>query len=79
MVTHPDVLIERLSEREGEVLELLAQGRSNLAIGRLLGLSPKTVEAHVRTLFLKLELEPGPDENRRVMAVVTYFFSSWAA
>lgn len=65
-------LLGKLTSRELEVLDLVAQGRSNLAICQRLRLSPKTVEAHVRSLFTKLELQPHPDEHRRVMAVVTY-------
>jgi serine/threonine-protein kinase len=61
-----------LSSREREVLGLMAEGRTNLAIGQQLGLSAKTVEAHVRSLFVKLGLEPGPGEHRRVLAVVAY-------
>lgn len=64
--------LDRLTSRELQVLDLMAQGYSNLAIRERLGLSPKTVEAHVRNLFAKLELEPRPDEHRRVMAAVTY-------
>lgn len=61
-----------LSGRELQVLRLLSQGRSNSAIGNQLCLSPKTVEAHVRTVYQKLGLEQHPDEHRRVMAVLTY-------
>lgn len=64
--------LDRLTGRELQVLDLLARGCSNLAIRQRLGLSPKTVEAHVRNLFTKLELEQRPDEHRRVMAAVTY-------
>lgn len=67
-----DALLARLSDREMQVLALVAEGSSNLAIGRRLRLRPKTVEAHVRSLFTKLELEPRPDEHRRVLAAVTY-------
>jgi DNA-binding NarL/FixJ family response regulator len=51
---------------------MMAQGRSNIAISERLGLSPKTVEAHVHSIFGKLELEPAPDDHRRVLAVLTY-------
>ncbi len=64
--------IEELTEREREVLHLMAQGRTNSAIGARLHLSPKTVEAHVRNIFMKLELEPAEDDHRRVLAVLTY-------
>lgn len=61
-----------LSGRETQVLRLLSQGRSNAGISSQLCLSPKTVEAHVRTVYQKLGLEQHPDEHRRVMAVLTY-------
>ena len=50
----------------------MAQGRSNVAIGEGLSLSPKTIEAHVHAIFTKLGLEPTPDDHRRVLAVLTY-------
>jgi serine/threonine-protein kinase len=62
---------ESLTGREREVLALMAEGRSNGAIGSRLFLSKKTVEAHVRTIFLKLELTMSPDDDRRVLAVLT--------
>jgi DNA-binding NarL/FixJ family response regulator len=65
-----------LSPREREVLELMAQGRSNAAICAALFLSPKTVETHVGAVFTKLGLLPGPDDHRRVLAVVTYLRGS---
>jgi DNA-binding NarL/FixJ family response regulator len=61
-----------LTERERDVLKLMAEGRSNSAIGDALHLSPKTVESHVRSIFMKLELEPTEDDHRRVRAVLTY-------
>ncbi|MEO6512717.1 MAG: response regulator transcription factor [Nocardioides sp.] len=61
-----------LSDREREVLALMAQGRSNLAISVELVLSPKTVEAHVSSIFAKLGLRAGEGENRRVLAVLTF-------
>lgn len=61
-----------LSDRETEVLSLMAQGRSNQAICTELFLSPKTVETHVRNIFGKLELPQGADGNRRVLAVLTF-------
>jgi DNA-binding NarL/FixJ family response regulator len=65
-------VLDRLTGREREILALMAEGRSNAAIGRLSCLSPKTVETHVRNVFTKLDLEPADDDNRRVLAVLTY-------
>jgi DNA-binding NarL/FixJ family response regulator/class 3 adenylate cyclase len=64
--------IEQLTEREREILALMAEGRSNQAISEHLYLSPKTVEAHVAHIFSKLGLLPAADDHRRVMAVVMY-------
>jgi DNA-binding NarL/FixJ family response regulator len=65
-------LVGELSEREREVLHLMAEGRSNTAIGAALHLSEKTVEGHVRSIFSKLGLEPAVEDHRRVLAVLTY-------
>ena len=67
--------VDDLSERERDVLSLMAQGRSNQAICERLFLSPKTVEAYVRSVFTKLGLQPGPDDNRRVLAVLAFLRS----
>jgi DNA-binding NarL/FixJ family response regulator len=64
--------LDELTERERDVLEVMAEGRSNQAISQRLYLSPKTVEAYVRSVFTKLGLQPGADDNRRVLAVLTY-------
>ena len=64
--------LEQLSDREREILALMAQGRSNLAISERLHLSERTVESHVGSIFSKLGLEPTADDHRRVMAVLLY-------
>lgn len=64
--------LEALSEREREVLSVMAEGRSNQGICERLFLSPKTVEAYVGSVFTKLGLHQGPDDNRRVLAVLAY-------
>jgi serine/threonine-protein kinase len=68
--------IADLTDREREVLGLMAEGCSNRAIGSNLSLSEKTVEAHVRGIFTKLGLLPAPDENRRVLAVLAFLRSA---
>jgi DNA-binding NarL/FixJ family response regulator len=64
--------LEPLTDRERDVLRLMAQGRANPAIAASLGLTPRTVESHVRSIFAKLGLEPEPDDHRRVLAVLTF-------
>jgi DNA-binding NarL/FixJ family response regulator len=64
--------LDELTEREREILELMAQGRSNSGICERLVLSPRTIESHVRTIFAKLGLALAGDDNRRVLAVLAY-------
>ena len=65
-----------LSPREREVLELMAQGRSNAAIGQRLFLSESAVGKHTASIFTKLDLPPSDDDNRRVLAVLAYLNGS---
>ena len=65
-----------LTERERSVLALMAEGRSNEAIATALRISPKTLEAHIGTIYSKLGLEPAGSDHRRVLAVLNYIRSS---
>ena len=64
--------LDELTEREREVLAVMAEGRSNQAICQRLYLSPKTVEAYVRSVFTKLGLHQVAEDNRRVLAVLAF-------
>jgi len=64
--------LDALTDREREVLSLMAEGRSNVAISRIMSLSAKSIEGHVRNIFTKLNLMTTPDDHRRVLAVLTY-------
>jgi len=68
----PAAELDTLTEREREVLRLMAEGRSNSGIGHRLHLSQKTVEAHVASLLAKLGLPPAAEDNRRVLAVLKW-------
>ncbi|MEU0548284.1 response regulator transcription factor [Micromonospora sp. NPDC005979] len=67
-----DAGVARLSEREREVLGMLAEGRSNLAICESLHLAPRSVEKHVTAIFTKLDLPQARTDHRRVLAVLRY-------
>ena len=67
-----DTPLEDLTERELEVLALMAEGRSNKAIGERLFITEHTVEKHVKNIFATLRLPPSEDDHRRVLAVVTF-------
>jgi DNA-binding NarL/FixJ family response regulator len=64
--------LAELTAREREVLALIAEGRTDRGIAAELVVSPKTVEAHVRNIFSKLDLPSAPTENRRVHAVLAF-------
>ncbi len=70
--TRDDGPLATLSPREREVLGLLAEGRSNRAIGEHLQLGPRAVQKHVTAVFAKLGLAADEDDNRRVLAVLAY-------
>lgn len=71
--------LDELSDREREVLTLVAEGLSNSEIGRRLFITERTVEAHVKQVFLKLRIGQAPTANRRVLAVLAFLRSSTAA
>jgi DNA-binding NarL/FixJ family response regulator len=64
--------IHGLSERELEVLALVAEGLTNQGISRRLFITERTVEAHVRQIFMKLDIDESSENNRRVLAVLAY-------
>ena len=64
--------LEQLSNREREVLALVAEGLSNRAIGERLFITERTVEAHVKQVFLKLGLDQSAGTHRRVLAVLAH-------
>jgi DNA-binding NarL/FixJ family response regulator len=61
-----------LSPRERAVLELVAEGRSNKAIGERLDITQRAVQKHVSAIFTKLGLPAGDDDDRRILAVLAY-------
>jgi DNA-binding NarL/FixJ family response regulator len=64
--------VQRLTPREREVLALMAEGRSNIAIARTLVVSEAAVAKHIGSLLMKLDLPPDADDHRRVRAVLAY-------
>ncbi len=64
--------LAELTRREREVLELMAEGRSNRAVAEQLVVTERAVEKHVTSIFNKLDLPPTPDDHRRVLAVLAY-------
>jgi DNA-binding NarL/FixJ family response regulator len=67
--------LAEISRREREVLELMAEGRSNAAIAERLVITERAVEKHVTSIFGKLGLTPAAEDHRRVLAVLTYLRS----
>jgi DNA-binding NarL/FixJ family response regulator len=65
-------LLDKLTEREREVLEHMALGRSNAGIARQLHLGVKTVERHIANILQRLDIVDASDDNRRVLAVLTW-------
>ncbi|MFL6121191.1 LuxR C-terminal-related transcriptional regulator [Actinophytocola sp.] len=74
LLTHNtrDTQLESLTAREREVLGLMAQGRSNSSIAGMLMVSEKAVSKHINSILAKLQLPQSEDDNRRVLAVLTY-------
>jgi DNA-binding NarL/FixJ family response regulator len=67
-----DDRVGTLSPRERDVLALMAEGRSNAAIAQRLSVTERSVAKHTASIFLKLDLQPSEDDNRRVLAVLAY-------
>jgi DNA-binding NarL/FixJ family response regulator len=74
-VRHRDDSVGRLTEREREVLALMAEGRSNAGIAHRLWITEGTVEKHVRSILARMQLPETEDDHRRVLAVVAYLES----
>jgi DNA-binding NarL/FixJ family response regulator len=72
---HRDDAVRQLTDREREVLELMAQGRSNAGIAHALWITEGTVEKHVRSILSRLHLAETEDDHRRVLAVLAYLES----
>ncbi|MEI7057964.1 response regulator transcription factor [Nocardioides sp. CCNWLW239] len=72
LLTRRERPLDRLSEREREVMTLIAEGRSNAAIAARLFVTEKAVGKHISSIFTKLDLPPAGDDNRRVLAVLAW-------
>jgi DNA-binding NarL/FixJ family response regulator len=68
----PDHALAALSPRERQVLQLVAEGRSNAAIAQQLVVTERAIAKHTSSVFTKLDLQPSDDDNRRVLAVLAY-------
>jgi DNA-binding NarL/FixJ family response regulator len=68
--------IDELTPRERQVLELMAEGRTNAAIARALVVTDRAIEKHVASIFGKLRLPPSQDDHRRVLAVLAWLNAS---
>lgn len=68
-------LLQRLTGRQRQVLALIAQGRSNAAIARLLSISERAVVGHISNIYEQLDLPLSDDQHRRVRAVLCYIAS----
>jgi DNA-binding NarL/FixJ family response regulator len=73
---HPEPSYAQLTDREQQVLALVAEGRSNAAVASRLHTTERTIETHVRHIFLKLGLYDSTDDHRRVLAVLAYLRNS---
>jgi DNA-binding NarL/FixJ family response regulator len=74
-VRHRDDALDQLTDREHEVLALMAEGRSNAGIAHQLWITEGTVEKHVRSILARLQLSETQDDHRRVLAVLAYLES----
>ncbi|HEY9252421.1 MAG TPA: response regulator transcription factor, partial [Nocardioides sp.] len=72
LLTRRERPLDRLTEREREVMTLIAEGRSNAAIAARLFVSEKAVGKHISSIFTKLDLPQASDDNRRVLAVLAW-------